>query len=139
MAFNDGDPIDAAQLSALETTLAELRSRIPQLGSSTTNIAIDQSVVQTVVVPKIYGGITLPQKLSPGNTVTFKVDYSAASFSAKPTSLIATPVRGGGSYTGDHYIVSSSVTASGAIINAFLPKGTSEITVQFYFLAIQHS
>jgi len=58
MAFNDGDPIDAAQLGALETSLAEIKSRIPQLGSSTTNISIDNSTIQTAVVPKIFGGKT---------------------------------------------------------------------------------
>jgi len=139
MAFNDGDPIDAAQLGALETSLAEIKSRIPQLGSSTTNISIDNSTIQTAVVPKIFGGKTKSIKLTAGGTVSFPVDYSAASFAAAPTSITVTPVRGTGMAAYEAYVVQSSVTASGATVNVYLPSGNTAINTAFYFLAIQHS
>jgi hypothetical protein len=139
MAFNDGDPIDAAQLGALETTLAELKARIPQLGSSTTNINIDGGGVGSIVVPKIYGGFVPGQSLVPGSIVSYSINYSPAAFTAKPTSVVVTPIRGGGNSVCDYYVVSSSVTASGAIINAYLPADKTAFKLAFYFLAIQHS
>ena len=139
MAFNDGDPIDAAKLGALETSIAEIKSRMPQLGSSTTNISIDNSTVQTAVVPKLYGGKTASKKLVPGGTVSFSIDYSKANFSANPTSITVTPLRGTGMAAYEAYIVQTSVTSTSATANVYLPAGNTAINTSFYFLAIQHS
>jgi hypothetical protein len=139
MAFNDGDPIDAAQLGALETALAELRSKIPQLGSSTTSVSIDNRTIQTAIVPKIYGGKTISKPLVPGSTVSFPIDYSAASFGAKPTSITITPVRGTGMAAYEAYVLETSVTATAATINVYLPTGNTAKSTSFYFLAVLHS
>lgn len=138
MAFNDGDPIDAAKLGALETSIAEIKSRMPQLGSSVTNIAVNNSTVQAVVVPKIYGGKTAAKKLVPGGIQTFQIDYSKAGFTAVPTSITVTATQPDGmpdvyqAYVGN-------VTSANAIITVKLLAGKSAISTSFYFLAIQHS
>ena len=40
MAFNDGDPIDAAKLAELETQINTLKSTIPTVGGSSTTITV---------------------------------------------------------------------------------------------------
>lgn len=139
MAFNDGDPIDAAKLGDLETSLAQLKSQIPQFGSSTGSVVIDNKTIVNAVVPRIYGGKVSGQKLTPGTTATFTVNFPNGTFQNPPNSITITPIRGGGSYTYDWYILSSSVTASGFAINAFQPTGTTAITLGFYYLAVQHA
>ena len=138
MAFNDGDPIDAAKLGALETSIAEIKSRMPQLGSSVTNIKVDNSTVQAAVVPKIYGGQTVSKKLVPAGTVSFPINYSAAGFTAAPTSITVTPVRGTGMAAYEAYVLTGA-TATGATVNVYLPANNAAVNTAFYFLAIQHS
>lgn len=139
MAFNDGDPIDAAQLGALETALAELKSKVPQFGSSTTSVAIDNRTIQNAVVPRIYGGKVSGKQLTPGTVESFQVDFPDGTFTTKPNSITITPIRGGGNYSYDYYILSTSVLSTGFVIKAFQPSGTTPITLSFYYLAIQHS
>ena len=139
MTFNDGDPIDAAGLGALESALAELKSKVPQFGSSTTSVNVDNRSFQNAIVPRIYGNKSASKQLTPGSVTSFVIDYSEAGFTAKPNSITITPMRGGSKYVYDHYILSTSVTDKGFTINAFQPAGTDAITLTFYYLAIQHS
>jgi hypothetical protein len=139
MAFNDGEPIDAAQLGALETALAELKSKIPQLGSSTTSVSIDNRSFNNVVVPKIFGGKTATKPLTAGKTESFKINYKNAGFSANPTSITITPVRGTGMAAYEAYVVENSITTTEATINVYLPAGNTAKPTAFYFLAVQHS
>jgi hypothetical protein len=138
MAFNDGDPIDAAKLGALETSISEIKSRMPQLGSSVTNIKVDNSTVEAAVVPKIYGGKTAPKKLVPGGIQTFQIDYSKAGFTAVPTSITVTATQPDG-MPDVYQAYVSNVTSANAIITVKLLAGKTAISTSFYFLAIQHS
>ena len=138
MAFNDGDPIDAAKLGALETSIAEIKSRMPQLGSSVTNTKVDNSTIEAVVVPKIYGGKTTVKPLIPGATQTFQIDYSKAGFTAEPTSITVTATQGDG-MPDVYQACVSNVTSANALITVKLLAGKTAKSTSFYFLAIQHS
>jgi len=140
MAFNDGDPIDAASLGALETTIAEIKAKVPQFGSSTTNISIDNSSIQTAVVPQIFGGISGSVPLNPGKTSTFTINYSGAKLTSTPKSIILTPVRETSpSNHVEAYVVKSSVSNTTAMCKVYQPSGYTAGTTNFYYLVIQHS
>jgi hypothetical protein len=139
MAFNDGDPIDAAQLGALETSLAEIKSKIPQFGSSTTNISIDNSTVEKAVVPQIFGGMSGKVTLKPGSTSTFTINYAGAKLTAAPKSILLTPVREVGMSAMEAHVVKSSVGSDKATCKVFQPTGYTGGDTYFYFLVIQHS
>lgn len=139
MAFNDGDPIDAASLGALETTIAEIKAKVPQFGSSTTNISIDNSSIQTAVVPQIFGGISGTVTLNPGKTSTFTINYSAAKLTSTPKSIILTPVREAGVSHAEAHVVKSSVSNTTAMCKVYQPSGYTAGSTNFYYLVIQHS
>jgi hypothetical protein len=139
MAFNDGDPIDAASLGALETTIAEIKAKVPQFGSSTTNISIDNSSIQTAVVPQIFGGISGTVALNPGKTSTFTINYSAAKLTSTPKSIILTPVREAGVSHAEAHVVKSSVSNTTAMCKVYQPTGYTAGSTNFYYLVIQHS
>jgi hypothetical protein len=139
MAFNDGDPIDAAQLGALETSLAEIKSKIPQFGSSTTNVSIDNRSIETVVVPQIFGGMSGKVTLKPGSTSTFTINYAGAKLTAAPKSILLTPVRETGMYSMQAHVVPSQVGPDKALCKVFHPSTSTGGDTYFYFLVIQHS
>jgi len=139
MAFNDGDPIDAAQLGALETSLAEIKSKIPQFGSSTSNVSMDNKAIETVVIPQIYGGISGKVTLKPGSTSTFTINYAEAKLTAAPKSILLTPVREVGMSAMEAHVVKSSVGPDKATCKVFQPTGYTGGDTYFYYLVIQHS
>lgn len=139
MAFNDGEPIDAAKLGALETSLAEIKAKVPQFGSSTTNISIDNTSIQTAVVPQIFGGMSPVVALKPGTTSTFTINYSAAKLTSTPKAIILTPVREAGISHAEAHVVKSSVSNTTASCKVYQPTGYAAGNTWFYFLVVQHS
>ena len=139
MAFNDGEPIDAAKLGALETSLAEIKAKVPQFGSSTTNISIDNTSLQTAIVPQIFGGMSGAVDIKPGKTATFTINYSAAKLTSAPKSITLTPVRDDGIAHLEAYVVKSSISNTTAQCKVFQPSGYTAGKTFFYFLVIQHS
>lgn len=137
MAFDDGTPIDAAKLAALETKLATLGAQIPQIGSATTtsNVANNATVTPATVAKEIYGGITDTVKLTPGSHTEFDIPYQTKSV---PTAVILTPVHGfnsKGVYNHNAYVY--SVTATGAKGSVYYASGsTSGASTRFYFMVI---
>lgn len=136
MAFNDGEPLDAAKLGDLELKLNNLSASIPKIGASTTSVTINQALNQTVTVPQIYGGrsdkITLPSA-----TITnFTVDYSAAKLSGTPKALVFTPNHSSNkSYLQPYIISMDSSKAQCAVYN----PGTSSMASYFYYIVISHA
>lgn len=139
MAFNDGEPIDAAKLGALETSLAEIKAKVPQFGSSTTNISIDNSTIQNAVVPQIFGGTSGVVSLKPGTTSTFTINYTKAGLTSAPKSITLTPVRDAGISHAEAYVVKGSVGPATAQCKVYQPTGYTAGNTNFYFLVVQHS
>ena len=139
MAFNDGEPIDAAKLGALETSLAEIKAKVPQFGSSTTNISIDNTSIQTAVVPQIFGGMSGVVALKPGTTSTFTINYAAAKLTSAPKSITLTQVRDAAISHLEAYVVKGSVGTTTASCKVYQPTGYAAGNTYFYFLVVQHS
>lgn len=133
MAFDDGTPLDAAKLQALETELFNLRSSIPKIGSSTTNINVTENT--TVTQKQVLGGITDSIDLKPGQQVSLNIKYSTDSV---PTAVILTPVKYAGVLKGNisYYVEGGSVTASGARAQVYLDKSSSSFGIRFYYMVI---
>jgi hypothetical protein len=127
MAFNDGDPIDAAQLTALETKVNELEGKIPQVGAPGNS-----------VIPQMYGGISGYVTIVPGVDKTFTIDYSAAKLAATPSSVILTPVHSAFATHIDFYVISAGPTS--AQCGAYITKSTTskEQTTAFYYFVVSN-
>ena len=125
MTFNDGDPIDAAMLAALETRLNDLEGRVPQVGTPGSG-----------VIPQMYGGISGLQTIVPGVDKTFVIDYSAAKLASTPSSLILTPVHPTLATHIDFYVISAGPTS--ALCGAYISKSTTakEQNVSFYYFVV---
>lgn len=96
MAFDDGTPLDAAKLQALETKLNTLEASIPKIGSSTVKIDASTSVTnnQTVVQSQITGGITTTAKTIPSKKeITETIPLGLTS---NPLSVVVTPIKSSG-------------------------------------------
>ena len=139
MAFNDGEPIDAAKLGELDTALAQIKARIPQFGSSTTNISLDNTALEKLVIPQMYGGISQVVALNPGRTSTFTINYTAAELTSPPKAILLTPVHEVGPRHEEAHVVKSSVGITTATCKVFQPKDATAASAQYYFLVIQHS
>jgi len=113
MPFVDGEPIDAAKLTALETKLNQLQSSIPTFGGSNTSLNIDNSTTQQIIStgPEIeaaeIAGIQV-EAAKKTYDVTFK-----KTFSKKPIVVIS--MRGGES----SYILSARVLSNSVSVNGF--------------------
>jgi hypothetical protein len=124
MAFNDGDPIDAAQLTSLETKVNELEAKIPQVGAP-----------GSTVVTQMYGGISGVVTIEPGIDKTFTIDYSAAKLASTPSSVILTPVHATFATHVDFYVISAGPTS--AQCGAYISKSataTSKNVSLYYFV-----
>lgn len=135
MAFDDGTPLDAAKLQALETELFSLRSSIPVVGNST-NINVEN---KTIVQSQIFGGPTGTVPLTKGQEVQFDVKFEP-SLKATPISVILTPMKTSGSFQGgdvSYYVLGNTVSQSGFSAKAMLSAtAKSSFKVKFYYMVI---
>lgn len=129
MTFVDGNPIDAAQLNALETALADLKASMPKVGTGT-------------AAAQLYGGSTSSITLSPATPTLFKLDFSAAQLAAVPSSIVVTPVFPDNGCSVTVHLVPGSVTSTGAsceallsIANAAKPPGGQAVTFNYILIA----
>ena len=133
MAFDDGTPLDAAKLQALETELINIKSSIPKIGSSTTNINVTQN--STVTQKQILSGTTDSINLKPGQQVQVNLKYNADS---KPTAIVMSPVKWAGSLQGciSWYVEGGSISAQGATAQVYLEKGQPGFGIRFFFIVL---
>ena len=141
MPFVDGEPIDAAKLTALETKLNILQSKIPTFGGSNTSIAVDNRTNTSVVStgPELEAGLVDPVKVESSKKVydvTFKTK-----FTQKPTVVIS--LRGGESaHVISARVLGNSVSATGfkyvisAPTNAY--TGTASTSVGINYIAVAY-
>lgn len=135
MAFDDGTPLDAAKLGALETKLNNLQASIPKFGSSTAN-AENGSLESALTVQKqIITGITDSVDMKPGTQVRVTLNYKADS---KPTAIVMSPVKWAGTLKGNisYYVEGGSISANGATAQVYLEKGAPSFGIRFFFIAI---
>jgi len=113
MAFDDGTPLDAAKLQALETSINNLRASIPQIGSSTINI--DASTNQTIAQSQIVGGITgTAIEVPPNGEQTETIIFSG--LKSSPISVSVTPIKSSGSLKNITWHISGTPTSTGCVV-----------------------
>lgn len=132
MAFDDGTPLDAAKLQALETAINNVKASIPQIGSSTVNI--DASVNQSVAQAQIVAGITssalnVPAKGDNTQTITFSGLGSA------PIAVSVTPFKTSGSLSGITWAVYGAPTSSSCIVKVWNSSSTQQ-SLRFSWIAV---
>jgi hypothetical protein len=141
MPFVDGEPIDAGKLTALETKVNILQSKIPTFGGSNTSINIDNSTTSSVVStgPEIEAGLVDPIKIESSKKVydvTFK-----KTFTKKPVVVIS--LRGGESSN----IISARVLGNSVSANGFkyvisaptnTYTGTASTNIAINYIAIAY-
>jgi hypothetical protein len=125
MAFNDGDPIDAALLTVLEERVSKVESLTPKVG-----------IPGSTVIAQMYAGISGEQTIVPGVDKRFTIDYSAANLASAPSSVILTPVHSPFATHIDFYVISAG--ARSAECGAYISKSTAitEKKVSFYYFVI---
>ena len=102
MAFDDGTPLDAAKLQALETKLNSLEAAIPRIGTSQVNITGDViNKTETIVKSQISGGVSGILRVSAKsyNTTTINMNLDS-----KPLSVVVTPIFDGILYNVTYFI-----------------------------------
>jgi hypothetical protein len=134
MAFDDGTPLDAAKLQALETELNNIKSSIPKVGSSVTNVT--NVTNQTITQKQIIGGLTQSISLVPGKEVELPINYSADS---QPSAVMLTPAKSAGALKGSisYFVDINTVSSNGALAKVLLDKSASGgFAIRFYFTVI---
>ena len=141
MPFVDGEPIDAAKLTALETKLNLLQSKIPTFGGSNTSINVNNSTTQTNIStgPEIQAGEVSGITIESAK-ITKEVKFDK-SFSKKPIVVIS--MRGGeSSHVLAVRVLSNSVSATGFKYVVSAPSGaysgTSKATIGINYIAITY-
>jgi hypothetical protein len=134
MAFDDGTPLDAAKLQALETELNNVKASIPKIGSSTVNIDASSTTNQTIVQSQIVGGITTTNiEVAAGAEATQTITFTG--LTSDPLSVSLTPIKGSGSLKHVTWHISGTPTSRGCVVKVH-NGGTSAQKVRFSWMAI---
>jgi hypothetical protein len=138
MAFNDGEPLDAAKLGALELQVNNLAANIPKIGASTTNVNVTNNTVQQVSIPQIVGkSIGTAWQLKPGpNELPITFD---APLNSVPKAVMITPRTGAISQWHPQINVKTqSITKDGFTAIVYMPTGSATHNVYISYIAICH-
>lgn len=139
MAFNDGEPLDAAKLGALELQVNNLASTIPKIGASTTNVSISNNLTpEKVNIPQIVGsaaGTKWELKSGQVNEQYFSFNGTLNSI---PKAVVITS-RHSGSGTGWHPQINTktqSITKEGFTAVVYMPTSAPTHTVYITWMAV---
>ena len=131
--FDDGTPLDAAILQDLDRRLTEVKSSIPQIGTT----VINNSTVQQVVKSKqIFGGEIPSKTIKYGSTNSIPVTFAADAVST-PTAISVTPIFSG-SLANSVSCTVRNLTTKGFTLDVFMPTktGTTQASMGFYYVVI---
>jgi hypothetical protein len=138
MAFNDGEPLDAAKLGALELQINNLSANIPKIGASTTNVTVTNNTVQQANIPQIVGNAF-------GEAWALKLGHNEKDYSFPGDGLNSTPkaviitTRHAGSksvWTPAVGTKTGSITKTGFKAHVFLPSGCTPHSIYISYIAI---
>jgi hypothetical protein len=139
MAFNDGEPLDAAKLGALELQVNNLASSIPKIGASTTNVSISNNTTPAATnIPQIVASAPGDKwELTPGKVNEKNFSFNGA-VSSQPRAVLITS-RHSGSGTGWHPQINTktqSISKDGFTAVVYMPSSAPAHTVYITWLAI---
>ena len=131
MAFDDGTPLDAAKLQALETEINNVKASIPKIGTSVVNIAGDiinktEPIVQSQIAGGVSGKLTVSSKKY--NTITINLGLDS-----KPLSVVVVPIFDGVLYSVTHFI--KSYDKDTCLVRVYNGHTTSQ-SMQFQWIAV---
>jgi hypothetical protein len=134
--FNDGDPIDAAQLQELSSAISLLQGTIANSATAGTVITVEN---ETAAAPstKFFGGRTINYPLKPGAFIDFDINYSFAGFTAKPKAITFGQLYTGKNDGAVYMPQVRSLTEKDAKCRVLCPKSATGGTVAFYFIVVQ--
>ena len=136
--FNDGDPIDATLLQRLKTDVAKAMALAGGKVSAGSTIKIDvaDATAAEITIPKFFGGKTATKSVENGKLQKFKIDYSKANFSKKPSIILTAVSKSGMADIKEPSIVEGTVTQDGAEAQIY---GTGKTkSIYLYFIAVQN-
>jgi len=138
MAFNDGEPLDAAKLGALELQINNLAANIPKIGASTTNVNVTNNTVQQANIPQIIGAASGEKwQVAPGHNVKdFK--FPGDGLNSTPKAIVITTRHGGSKsvWTPSVGTKTGTITAKGFTAHVFLPKDCPTHDIYISYMAI---
>lgn len=124
MAFNDGEPLDAAKLGALEAVVNDVKSKLPSGVSTGTSVTINQAVTtgQTAAgVSNVYTGFSVTgwTQITKVTTTMGSPITIAHGCPTKPKGIIVTP-----------FISSSSASTGGLVLANVIASSTNDTSFQ---------
>jgi hypothetical protein len=141
MAFNDGEPLDAAKLGKLEQDISILTSTLPTIGSSTTNVTVNNQTIQQAVVPQILGGNAGTRTLVAGKNewpITFSSPLNGVPKAVMIQTRVATNYQSKWHPQVD--VKTGTTTATGCTLTCFMPTSApAPVVVHISYLAVCHA
>lgn len=134
MAFDDGTPLDAAKLQALETAINNVKASIPQIGSSTVNIDATSTTNQTIVQSQIVAGITSSALEVPANGDNTQT-ISFTGLTSSPIAVSVTPYKTSGSIKGLTWAVYGAPSSTGCTVKVWNTTSTKQ-SLRFSWIAV---
>jgi hypothetical protein len=138
MAFNDGEPLDAAKLGALELQVNNLAANIPKIGASTTNVTVTNNTVQQANIPQIVGNaFGTAWSLKPGHNEQY-FPFPGSGLNSIPKAVVLTSRHSGTKdvWTPQICTKTGSITQSGFTAHVYLPSGCPAHNVYISYMAI---
>jgi hypothetical protein len=119
MAFDDGTPLDAAKLQALETELNNVKASIPKIGSSTVKIDASTSNIdnRTIVQAQIAGGITTTPKILTAKG--YSNETIPLNLTSNPLSVVVTPLKTSGSLRDVTWTILGVPTSNEVVVRVY--------------------
>jgi hypothetical protein len=139
MAFNDGEPLDAAKLGKLEQDISVLNSTLPTIGSSTTNVTVNNQTIQQAVVPQIQGGNAGVKTLVAGKN-EWPITFTTPMNGTPKAVIIQTRTDQTSKWHPQVDVKTSSTTPTGCTLSCFMPSGAgAPMKIFISYIAICHA
>jgi hypothetical protein len=141
MAFNDGEPLDASKLGKLEQDISILNSTLPTIGSSTTNVTVNNQTIQQAVVPQIQGGSAGTRILVAGKN-EWPITFTTPMNGTPKAVMIQTRVNSSqaGKWHPQIDIKTGTITSTGCTLMCTMPSGSgAPMGVYISYIAICHA
>jgi len=137
MAFNDGDPFDAANLATLAEDVKKLSATAMTLGGNIDTLS--NSIVREINPRQILAGTTKPDKWNLVSGINLKNFSFDEEMKSKPRAvLLQTRVDGGSKVQTPVSVVYTSISKTGFEAHCYLPSKSIPTTIYLSYIAIAY-
>jgi hypothetical protein len=142
MAFVDGEPLDASKLGDLELKVNNLAAKIPQIGSSSTNISItglqNNTNTQATVQPMIQAQNAGEWLLVPGQINKMDIKFPSA-VPKTPVVVISTRMSPNTKlWHPEVNVATGTTTSTGFTAVCYMPTSAAQHKVYLNYIAIAY-